>query len=123
VTEAKNHYIYISRKKYTVSVSAGTGIESVSGGGSYYYGATSTVDAAVKTGYTWKNWSGTYTSISKRYSFTVIGNVALTANAEANTYYIVFYPNGGSGTMTTMTCKYDQTYTLPVMSFTPPAQP
>jgi len=123
VTEAKNHYIYISRKKYTVSVSAGTGIESVSGGGSYYYGATSTVDAAVKTGYTWKNWSGTYTSISKRYSFTVIGNVALTANAEANTYYIVFYPNGGSGTMTTMTCKYDQTYTLPAMSFTPPVHP
>lgn len=123
VTEAKNHYIYISRKKYTVSVSAGTGIESVSGGGSYYYGATSTVDAAVKTGYTWKNWSGTYTSISKRYSFTVVGNVVLTANAEANTYYIVFYPNGGSGTMTTMTCKYDQTYTLPAMSFTPPAHP
>jgi len=123
VAEAKNHYIYISRKKYTVSVSAGTGIESVSGGGSYYYGATSTVDASVKTGYTWKNWSGTYTSISKRYSFTVVGNVALTANAEANTYYIVFYPNGGSGTMTTMTCKYDQTYTLPAMSFTPPAHP
>lgn len=123
VTEAKNHYIYISRKKYTVSVSAGTGIENVSGGGSYYYGATSTVDASVKTGYTWKNWSGTYTSISKRYSFTVVGNVALTANAEANTYYIVFYPNGGSGTMTTMTCKYDQTYTLPAMSFTPPAHP
>ena len=47
----------------------------------------------------------------------------LTANAEANTYYIVFYPNGGSGTMTMMTCKYDQTYTLPVMSFTPPAHP
>ena len=23
----------------------------------------------------------------------------------------------------TMTCKYDQTYTLPVMSFTPPAHP
>lgn len=123
VTEAKNHYIYISRKKYTVSVSAGTGIESVSGGGSYYYGATSTVDASVKAGYTWKNWSGTYTSISKRYSFTVVGNVALTANAEANTYYIVFYPNGGSGTMTTMTCKYDQTYTLPAMSFTPPSHP
>ncbi|MHB8130980.1 MAG: InlB B-repeat-containing protein [Mobilitalea sp.] len=123
VAEAKNHYIYISRKKYTVNVSAGTGIESVSGGGSYYYGATSTVDASVKIGYTWKNWSGTYTSISKRYSFTVVGNVALTANAEANTYYIVFYPNGGSGTMTMMTCKYDQTYTLPAMSFTPPAHP
>jgi len=72
-------------------------IESVSGGGSYYYGATSTVDAAVKTGYTWKNWSGTYTSISKRYSFTVGGNVVLTANAEANTYYIVFFQTVEAG--------------------------
>ena len=123
VAEAKNHYIYISRKKYTVSVSAGTGIESVSGGGSYYYGASYTTDAVVKTGYTWKNWSGTYTSSNKRYSFTVVGNVALTANAEANTYYITFHPNGGSGTMVTLTCKYDQTYTLPAMSFTPPAHP
>jgi hypothetical protein len=123
VTGAKNHYIYISRKKYTVSVSVGTGIESVSGGGSYYYGASCTTDAVVKIGYTWRNWSGTYTSSIKRYSFMVTGNVNLTANAEANTYYIVFHPNGGSGTMTTMTCKYDQTYALPAMSFTAPEHP
>ena len=57
VTGAKNHYIYIPRKKYSVSVSAGIGISSVSGSGSYYYGANCTVDAVVKTGYTWKSWS------------------------------------------------------------------
>lgn len=123
VTGAKNHYIYISRKKYTVSVSAGTGIENITGGGSYFYGASCTVDADIKTGYTWKNWSGTFTFSNKRYSFTVMGNVALTANAEANTYYIVFHPNGGSGTMAALTCKYDQTYTLPDMSFSSPAHP
>jgi len=123
VTGAKNHYIYISRKKYSVSVSAGTGISSVSGSGSYYYGAYCTVDAVVKNGYTWKNWTGTYTSTSKNYTFSVIGNVSLTANAEANTYYIVFHPNGGSGSMTTLVCKYDQTYTLPAMSFAYPSHP
>ena len=123
VTEAKNHYIYLSRKQYTVSVDAGTGIDRVSGGGSYYYGASCTVDAVVKTGYTWKNWSGTYYVTNKTYTFSVTGNVALTANAEANTYYIMFHPNGGSGSMETMTCKYDQTYTLPSMSFTPPSHP
>lgn len=123
VTGSRNHYVYISRKKYEVSVTAGAGIESVSGGGSYFYGASCTVDAVVKTGYTWKNWSGTYTSTNKRYTFTVAGNVALTAVAEANTYYIVFHPNGGSGTMAALTCRYDQTYTLPPRGFTPPVYP
>jgi hypothetical protein len=123
VKEQKNHYIYISRKQYTVSVSAGTGIAEVSGGGSYYYGAVCTVDAAVKTGYTWKNWSGTYSSTDQKYHFTVTGNVSLKANAEANTYYIEFHPNGGSGTMARFVCKYDQAYTLPPMSFTAPTHP
>ncbi len=123
VKEQKNHYIYISRKQYMVSVSAGTGIAGVSGGGSYFYGAECTVDAAVKSGYTWKNWSGTYASTNQQYRFTVTGNVNLRANAEANTYYIEFHPNGGRGTMAKMVCKYDQVYTLPFMSFTPPTHP
>jgi hypothetical protein len=119
----KTSYISVTRKKYTVSVNAGTGIESVDGGGSYYYGASCIVDAYMKTGYTWRNWSGTYNSVDKGYSFKVIRNVDLSANAEANTYYIVFHPNGGSGTMVTLTCKYDQTYRLQTMSFTPPTHP
>lgn len=123
VSGAKNHNIYISRKKYSVSVSAGPGISSVSGEGSYYYGANCKVDAIVKTGYTWKNWTGTYTSTNKSYTFSVTGNIDLTANTEKNTYYIVFHPNGGSGVMTMLTCKYDQTYTLPAMSFVYPSHP
>ncbi len=110
-------------KKYNVSIIAGTGIDSVLGGGSYYYGASATVDANVKTGYTWTSWSGTYNSNNKKYTFTVTGNVGLKANAEANTYYIVFHSNGGSGAMETLTCKYDMTYTLPAMSFVPPVHP
>lgn len=121
--DEKTSYISVTRKKYTVSLSAGTGIESVSGGGSYYYGASCIVDANVKTGYTWTNWSGTYSSNNKKYTFMVTGNVSLKANAEANTYYIVFHANGGSGDMETLTCKYDKSYTLPAMSFIPPTHP
>lgn len=121
--EEKTSYISVTRKKYTVSVSAGTGIESVVGGGSYYYGASGIVDANVKIGYTWANWSGTYSSNNKKYTFMVTGNVSLKANAEANTYHIVFHANGGSGTMETLTCKYDKSYTLPAMRFTPPTHP
>lgn len=121
--EEKTSYISVTRKKYTVNLSAGTGIDSVLGGGSYYYGASCIVDANVKTGYTWTSWSGTYNSNNKKYAFTVTGNVSLTANAEANTYYIVFHSNGGSGAMKTLTCKYDITYTLPAMSFIPPTHP
>lgn len=117
VTGGLNHYIYISRKQYTVRVNAGTGISSVSGGKTYYYGAICTVDASIKTGYSWKNWSGTYSSGNKTYSFAVTQEVSL------NTYYIAFHPNAGSGSMPTMTCRYDQTYTLPVMTFTPPKYP
>ena len=121
VTGERNHYVYISRKKYSVSVSEGTGIGSVSGGGSYYYGARCTVNAVVKTGYTWKGWTGTYTSTDKSFTFDIAGNVVLEAKAEANRYYIIFHPNGGSGTMTTLTCRYGQFYILPSMRFVYPS--
>lgn len=68
----------------------------------------------MKTGYTWTSWSGTFNSN------TVTRDISL----KANTYYILFYLNYGSGTMETLTCKYDMmTYTLPVMSFIPPDYP
>lgn len=123
VKGAKDHYIYVSRKKYGVSVQAGTGIESVSGAGTYYYGSTCTIDAVVKKGYTWTGWTGSFSSGEKRYSFLVKGTVTQIANARANTYTITFHPNGGSGTMESIICQYDQTYTLPSMVFMPPTHP
>lgn len=123
VTKANDHYIDISRKQYRVTLSSGTGIASVSGVGTYYYGASCTINAVVKTGYTWTGWTGTYETATKKYTFTVKGTVSMTANARANRYYIEFHSNGGSGTMEKMTCYYDQTYTLPTMTFTKPEHP
>ena len=84
------------KPKYTVTLTPGTGT-SVSGGGTYYVGQTVTVRATALTGYTFSNWSGTYSSNSAVYSFTMpASNVSLTANARVNTYNITVDTNGGS---------------------------
>ena len=49
--------VYYSRNKYTLSVVSGTGIESTEGAENYYYGATVTINAEVKEGYTWSKWT------------------------------------------------------------------
>lgn len=121
VKEAKDHYITITRKQYQVTLSKGTGIQSVSGDGKYYYGASCTVDAVVKAGYTWSKWTGSKTSTTKKYTVSVTGTMNIIANAIANSYSVEFHPNGGSGTMTSLSCQYDETYTLPGMKFTAPS--
>lgn len=90
-----------------MSVNVVTGIGSILGLDSYYYGASAAVDANAKIGYTWTSYIGFYNSNNKKYTFIVTGNVSLTANVEANIYYIVFHSNGVSGDMKTLTYKYD----------------
>ncbi len=51
---------YYERHLYNVTLNAGTGIEKMTGGGSYRYGQSVTIDAAVKEGYHWLNWEGNY---------------------------------------------------------------
>ncbi|WP_461900181.1 InlB B-repeat-containing protein [Roseburia intestinalis] len=51
---------YYERHLYNVTLNAGTGIEKTTGGGSYCYGQSVTIDAAVKEGYHWLNWKGNY---------------------------------------------------------------
>ncbi len=119
-TSAKTTYVTVYRQTYSISVSSGSGISAVSGGGTYYVGATCTVKATVKTGYTWKNWSGTYSSTNQSYSFTVSKATTLVANANANTYTVVLHGNNGTDEKVTLNCTYDTAYTLPAMTFTEP---
>ena len=79
---------YYKRNKYTVTVNAGSGISSVSGGGTYHYGKNITINATPKAGYSWSKWtnaSGGQVTTTKSYSFNVNGTVNYTANATANT--------------------------------------
>ena len=105
---------YYDRQSYQVTLYAGTGIESTSGGGSYLYGNTVNISATLKEGYHWKNWTGTYQTDQQSYSFTMPAqNVTMTANAEANTYTIRFDPNGGTGHIDNIVTTYDTDVTLP----------
>ncbi|MBO5523564.1 MAG: hypothetical protein J5986_07810, partial [Roseburia sp.] len=105
---------YYDRKSYSVTLHEGTGIESVSGGGTYLYGASVSIGAVLKEGYHWLNWTGTYTYSSMEATFTMPAqNVDLTANGEANTYTIHFDPNGGMGHIDDIVTTYDTDITLP----------
>ena len=113
---------YYERHLYNVTLNAGTGIENATGGGTYRYGQNVMIDAAVKEGYHWSNWTGNYTGGSggdqtvdtKKFTFTMpAGNVTMTANAEANKYMIHFDPNGGAGHIDDIETTYDTDVTLP----------
>ena len=111
---------------YKVTVTAGTGISAVSGGGDYYEGNNVKLGATVKTGYTWKNWTGTYSSTTKNYSFTMPKQaVSMTANATPNNYMVRYNPNDPntsdnysvSGTMANSSHTYDTAKNLTANAF------
>ena len=113
---------YYERHLYNVTLNTGTGIENTTGGGAYRYGQNVMIDAAVKEGYHWSNWTGNYTGGSggdqtvdtKKFTFTMpAGNVTMTASAEANKYTIHFDPNGGAGHIDDIETTYDTEVTLP----------
>lgn len=95
--------LYYTRNKYDVSLSIETGIDSASGSGSYEYGASVSIDASVKNGYTWSAWSGTYETDIKNYTFTMpADNVSMTAIASVNSYKVTYdYATNGGSSVTT----------------------
>ena len=113
---------YYERHLYNVTLNAGTGIENTTGGGTYRYEQNVMIDAAVKEGYHWSNWTGNYTGGSggdqtvdtKKFTFTMpSADVTMTASAEANKYTIHFDPNGGAGHIDDIETTYDTDVTLP----------
>ena len=113
---------YYERHLYNVTLNAGTGIEKTIGAGPYRYGQSVTIDANVKEGYHWLNWTGNYTGGSggdqtvdtKKFTFTMpSADVTMTASAEANKYTIHFDPNGGAGHIDDIEATYDEDVTLP----------
>ena len=113
---------YYERHLYNVTLNTGTGIEKTIGAGPYRYGQSVTIDANVKEGYHWLNWTGNYTGGSsgdqtvdtKKFTFTMpSADVTMTASAEANRYTIHFDPNGGAGHIDDIEATYDTDVTLP----------
>ena len=73
---------------YSVALTKGAGINSVTGAGNYISNATVTLGATVGTGYTWSKWTqtsgGNQVSTTNAYSSAITSNWAYTANATAN---------------------------------------
>ena len=87
----------IPENTYQVTLQKGTGVQSVSGAGSYTMGQSVTINATLATGYHWKGWTGTYQTTTKRYTFSMPEqDVSMTASAEINHSTLRVDPNGGT---------------------------
>ncbi|MBR7042483.1 MAG: InlB B-repeat-containing protein, partial [Bacilli bacterium] len=85
VVENGNYSFWFDRKTYSITLDSGDGISSVSGAGTYKWGAIATIDAVVKPGYEWDKWTDKNLSLSSSKNYTVaIGtsNVTYKANAK-----------------------------------------
>ncbi|GAB6119241.1 hypothetical protein JCM30204_03890 [Dysgonomonas termitidis] len=83
VSAVRNLVANFKLKSYTVSVSANpSAYGMVSGGGNYNHGASRTVMATAKTGYSFANWTenGSVVSTNASYTFTVSAARNLVAN-------------------------------------------
>ena len=106
---------YYTRNSYLLTVSAGTGIGSVTVSNSaglsnientdkkkilsVRYGASVTINADISPGYSWSKWDGSFTQWNKSYSFYMPANaVNVTARATANKYVVQLYANKPSDT-------------------------
>lgn len=92
VSAALTTYARFNIKSYTITAQAGTGITTVTGGGSYQYGATCNLNCTVNTAwYSFDGWyeGNTNVSSSMNYSFTVTGNRTLQARALGGSHYVV----------------------------------
>ena len=83
---------YYTRNSYTVTLNEGTGIATVTGAGTYKYGASVTINATLSSGYSWSKWTGTHSTTTQKYTFTMpASNVTDTANAVINEYVQAIY--------------------------------
>ena len=99
--------IYYDRESFTVTATAGNGIDSVTGAGTYLYGAEVTLTANVKDGYSFSGWTGTNSGSEATLKFTVTGNADVTATADVVTYTISYNAAGG-----TLKGNYTTSYTV-----------
>jgi uncharacterized repeat protein (TIGR02543 family) len=106
---------------YTLTFNTNGGTTPIASKSVTYNSAYGTLPTPTRTGYTFNGWytaasGGTKKTSSSTYS--TIGNSTLYAHWSPITYTIAFNANGGSGTMSNMSCSYNTEYTLTANSFT-----
>ena len=117
VTENASYEAHFGLNNYTISASASPSAGgAVSGGGSYSYGSSCTLNATPATGYSFVRWTknGNQVSTNPSYSFTVTENASYVAVFSLNSYTISASasPNAGGSVSGTGSYNYGSTCTL-----------
>jgi len=117
-----NLYEIWKAKQYNFTITGDSGIESVTGSGTYDYGTVVKSTIKVKTGYHIVNTSGTtadgsgtntWTNLSGKEgtqteNWTINGNRTIKVNSAPNTYIVTYDGNGAtSGSMSASTATYN----------------
>lgn len=90
---------------FNVKVSGKTGIASVSGGGEYCFGTCAVLNAKVKTGYLFQQWTGPSRSAFAKMTVCVNRDMNWVAEAKPKELTIVFHRSRSAGDATTTTQK------------------
>ena len=101
-------------KYFAATATAGDGVSSVSGGGSYRYNTDVTFMAAVKLGYEWDGWYNGSAKVSadQNYTFKMpASNVNYTAKAKIAEYTVTYDVKGGN-TVSALKYKISDDVTL-----------
>jgi hypothetical protein len=117
VTESNGYVANFSLNSYEITATANpTEGGTVTGAGTYNYGASCTLTATPTTGYNFVNWTknGTVVSTEASYSFTVTGAGAYVANFEIITFVITatVAPDGAGEVEGAGTYNYGATVTM-----------
>ncbi len=80
---------YYTRNQYTLTLESDEGIQSVTGGKSYYYGETISISATPKDGYTFDKWSSDVTTMPA-------SNLTINAISKLIEYTITYDLDGGT---------------------------
>ncbi|MCL2142678.1 MAG: InlB B-repeat-containing protein, partial [Methanomassiliicoccaceae archaeon] len=102
---------------FTLTLNAGTGISSVTGGGIYIDGSVVNIDAAVSSGYVWEKWveittTGIGEDINKSTSVMMSDTIELTATATVSEYTVTVIADEGSEFEYTITGGTTGTFTV-----------
>lgn len=122
VANDTTYYMWFNRPTYTLTLNKGTGISSVSGGGTYKYGKTVNIGATANVGYTFTKWTKSFgdaptSATSSNTTVKITQPTTLTANANVNSYTITYYLGNGTSTsgvtkLGTSKCNYNSNCTL-----------
>ena len=110
VTGNRNLVANFQALQYTISVTPNPSYGgSVSGGGTFNYGQSCTVNAVANSGYTFVNWTenGTQVSTNANYTFIVSGNRSLVANFTSQSYVITATTDPSTGGFVTGSGGYN----------------